>query len=80
VHTETTGIAVTGDGLAVRDAGGEHVIAADTVVVAAGQRARSDVADALADTAPYVMRIGDCLRPATIAQAVSEGYHAALDI
>lgn len=81
IHTETTGVEITAEGLAVRDGGGhECVIKADTVISAVGQRARSDVAEQLADTAPYVMRIGDCLRPATITQAISEGYHAALDI
>jgi pyruvate/2-oxoglutarate dehydrogenase complex dihydrolipoamide dehydrogenase (E3) component len=81
IHTETTGVEITKDGLTMRDTHGEkRVITADSIIIAAGQRARHDVADALADTAPYVMRIGDCVRPATITQAISEGYHAALDI
>ena len=81
VHTETTGLEITVDGLSVRRKNGrKHVIKADTIIVAAGQRARSDVAAALADAAPYVLTIGDCNAPATITKAVSEGYHAALDI
>ncbi len=81
IHTGTKGLEITAEGLAVLGSDGkERVIKADTVILAVGQRAKSDVADALEGTAPYVMRIGDCLRPATITHAVSEGYHAALDI
>ena len=81
VHTETTGVEITPKGLVVRDSTGVvRTIEADSIVIAAGQRSRGDVAEALLNAAPYVMRIGDCLRPATITQAISEGYHAALDI
>lgn len=51
-----------------------------SVICALGQRARSDVADALRDSAPFVRIIGDAHRVSTITNAVYEGYHAALDI
>ncbi len=50
------------------------------LICALGQRARSDVADALRDSAPFVRIIGDAHRVSTITNAVYEGYHAALDI
>lgn len=51
-----------------------------SVICALGQRARSEVADALRDSAPFVRIIGDAHRVSTITNAVYEGYHAALDI
>lgn len=51
-----------------------------SVICALGQRARSEVADALRDSAPFVRIIGDARRVSTITNAVYEGYHAALDI
>ena len=60
--------------------GAEEFIPCDTVVMSLGQRSRREAADALRYSAPFVRLIGDCVRPATITQAVYEGYHAALDI
>ncbi|MGM9606587.1 MAG: FAD-dependent oxidoreductase [Oscillospiraceae bacterium] len=50
---------------------------ADAVVLAAGMRARTDVVDALLYTAPYVFPIGDCVRAATVEQAMQAAYTAA---
>ena len=81
IHVKTQGVEITEEGLAIRDSSGnEHSLCADTVIIAAGQRARSDVAEKLADVTAYVIQIGDCVRPATITQAIQQGYHAALDV
>jgi pyruvate/2-oxoglutarate dehydrogenase complex dihydrolipoamide dehydrogenase (E3) component len=70
-HTGMRGIRIGKDGLVCADRdGGEILFAADTVVVAVGQRALRSVADSLRDSAPEVYEIGDCVRPAQVTQAV----------
>lgn len=59
---------------------GEELLKADTVILAAGQRARSFDASALLDAAPRVFLIGDCVTAKDITTAVYQGYHAALDV
>lgn len=79
VHTSCTGLAVTAEGLLVRDAEGkEELLPAGTVICAAGQRSRA--CDTLLDAAPFVRVIGDAVRPSTITTAVYQGYHAGLDV
>lgn len=60
--------------------GGDVFIQADTVVVAAGQRANRREADALLDAAPRVYQIGDCVAPRDMTTAIYQGYHAAMDV
>ncbi len=81
IHTNAKAVKVTGEGLVCQDADGkEFTIQADTVLCAAGQRARTKVVEELRDTAPYVVAIGDCSKVANITQATAQGYHVALDI
>ena len=81
VHLQTAGLAVTEEGLMVKDADGkESLIPADTIICAVGQRANREDVDKLRGLAPFVREIGDCIRPANITKAMYEGYHAALDI
>jgi 2,4-dienoyl-CoA reductase-like NADH-dependent reductase (Old Yellow Enzyme family)/thioredoxin reductase len=65
---------------AVDKNGAEEFIPADTVVYALGMRANAAVAEALADSAPYVRAVGDCVRPRKVAQALQEGFWAAIDL
>lgn len=81
IHTSVTGTRVTEEGLYGKTPSGEEVfIPGETVICALGQRPNRSVVDALRDTAPYVVEIGDCVKAATITNAVYQGYHAALDI
>lgn len=81
IHTGVTGTRVTEEGLYGKTASGEEVlIPGETVICALGQRPNRAVVEALRDTAPYVVEIGDCVKAATITNAVYQGYHAALDI
>jgi 2,4-dienoyl-CoA reductase-like NADH-dependent reductase (Old Yellow Enzyme family)/thioredoxin reductase len=50
---------------------------ADTVILAAGMRARTDAVDALLPSTLYVFPIGDCVRAATVEQAMQMAYTAA---
>lgn len=81
VRTGLKGLEVTMEGVICEDREKQqHLVKGKTVICALGQRARTDVAEALRDTAPYVAVIGDCAKVSTITNAVYQGYHAALDI
>ena len=81
VHTGYKGIEVTSEGIWCENAAGSRVLVPGTTVICAlGQRSRTDVVDALMNTAPYVRVIGDAAKVSTITNAVYWGYHAALDI
>jgi pyruvate/2-oxoglutarate dehydrogenase complex dihydrolipoamide dehydrogenase (E3) component len=78
--TDTRAVEVTADGV-VCDRGGERtLVIADTVILAAGRRARREALDALRGAAPYTEAIGDCVKPGTVAAATFRGHYAALDI
>lgn len=81
ICTGLRGVAIDGAGLKCVDGKGcETLIAADTVLLAAGLRPRSEAADALRGTAPQVALIGDCVKPGIIREATFRAYHAALDL
>ena len=76
----TRALRVVSGGLVCETPSGEKLFPADTVICAAGRRARRDIADSLRDCAPYVTELGDCVKPANVAGAVFRGHFAALDI
>ena len=78
--TGTRALQITRDGIICETSSGEAQIFADTVIIAAGQRALEVERDSLAGTLPYTVSLGDCVRPANVAQAVFRGHFAALDI
>ena len=70
--------AVTDTGLTYRDKdGNEKSVAADTIIVAAGMRARLDEAMSFAQCAPAWEQIGDCILPSNVRNAVRTGFDAA---
>jgi len=78
--TGARAVQITDEGLVCETKGGKELISADTVVCAAGRISNRDVAEKLADCAPYIDTIGDCVKPANVTQAVFRGHFAALDI
>jgi 2,4-dienoyl-CoA reductase-like NADH-dependent reductase (Old Yellow Enzyme family)/thioredoxin reductase len=65
-------------GVAYRDAGGaERSVRADTVVVAVGMRSREGEAESFRGAAPRFVTVGDCVRPATVEQAIRGAFAAA---
>ena len=71
------------DGVVVEDGTGkETFLQSDTVVLAAGMKAKTGEVRKLRDAAGGipVFEIGDCVRPAKIGEAVQEGYTAAMSI
>ena len=74
-------IDITPSGIKVADRNGEeNVIAADTVVLAAGMKANSETVERLRYCVPDFHAIGDCLKPLRILEAMQGGYYTALDI
>ena len=72
---------ITPTGVVCVDATGERsFIEADSVLCAAGLRARAEIVDALRGTTPIVEVIGDCVKPDIIRGATWRAYHAALDL
>jgi len=78
--TNTTAVRLTGDGLVCLADEVETLIPADTVICATGRVPNRYVIESLANCAPYVDAIGDCVKPSNVAQAVFRGHYAALDI
>ncbi len=74
VHTGYKGLEVTPRGILCEDSEGKQVLVeGDTVICALGQRSRTDVVDALRDSAPFVRVIGDAGKVSTITNAVYQG-------
>lgn len=60
--------------------GGSLAIEADTVILSVGMRPLIEVADALEGPSRDFRMIGDCKKPRQIAEAIREGYDAAMEI
>lgn len=81
VHTKLNGIRIEEKGVVCLNSNNKEIlIEGDSVVCAVGQRARRNVVNKLIDLAPYVAQIGDCVKPATITEAIYQGHHAAMDV
>lgn len=81
VSTGLRGVSITNQGIICLDKDNKEIlIPGESVICAVGQRARRDVVEGLLDSAPYVIQVGDCIRPSTITNAIYQGYHGALDI
>lgn len=68
---------ITSEGVHATNERGEEVFfPADTVLVATGNRAESQAADAYWGTAATVRKIGDCLKSADLLNCIHSGYDA----
>mgnify|MGYP000827440009 FL=1 len=76
----TSPVEITDDGVIGRNAEGEQLYPADTVIYAVGQRPLAEEAEQFRFCAPEFYTIGDCVTPATIYQATSQAFYAARDI
>ncbi len=78
VRCGMTVTAITGSGVSARAADGtEHVFPADSIVIAAGLRARTDEAETLRSDDYDFVRIGDCVRARNVYAAVRKGFDVA---
>ncbi len=80
-YGSTSAVEITAEGLVVSDAvNGQYLIAADTVIYAAGQRPLTEEAYALADCAREFYALGDCVAPRNILTATQQADQIVLDI
>lgn len=81
LRLNTKAVEITAEGVVVETSSGEReTVPADTVFSAVGLRPRTDVWEELAGTAPFVYPIGDCVQPAQMFQALSQGHFTGRDL
>jgi len=72
--------AIVPQGVVYSESIDEIILSADNVILAAGMKPRTAMADALASAAPVFWIVGDCQKARTVEMAVREGYFAAVNI
>jgi pyruvate/2-oxoglutarate dehydrogenase complex dihydrolipoamide dehydrogenase (E3) component len=81
LETSTKCTRITEEGVhAVNGKNEKRFYPADTVLLAAGLRPRTELVESLRNCAPDFSVIGDCLQPATVMEAIHLGYFSALNI
>ena len=60
--------------------GKQQLIEADTIVLAAGAKPNTELAEALRGETFETYTVGDCVEPRHIMEAISEGFRTALAI
>jgi pyruvate/2-oxoglutarate dehydrogenase complex dihydrolipoamide dehydrogenase (E3) component len=78
-HAKVTRITEEGVS-AVNEKGEERFYEADTVLLAVGLKSRTELVESLRNCAPDFVVIGDCLRPATVMEAIRMGYFSVMNI
>ena len=77
--TGGTCTSITETGVYYKDqAGEEHFIEADTVILAMGMRSTNDHAESFRDCAETFRAIGDCVKVSNVQKAVRQGFDAAM--
>lgn len=80
-QTGAKAIAFSEIGVVIESEGGRReFLVGDTIVVATAPKSTTDLCDALRDAVPDVQRVGDCVEPRHITEALLEGYRAGLEI
>jgi 2-enoate reductase len=77
VRTGSTLSEITAEGGVATGGDATETIRADTIVLAVGMRAENTLYDSLAGRLPVVHRIGDCVKPRRVMEAMWEGYRIA---
>lgn len=79
--TDSRCMEITEEGISYADKAGDQLtIAADTVILAAGMRAREREAEAFRGLSERFVSIGDCVRAATVEHAIYSAFYAAIHI
>ena len=81
VHLNTKAIKITEEGVICQKTDGKEItIPGTSTVLALGQKSRRNVVDELWDASLNVAQIGDCVKVASMTEAIYQGHHAAMDI
>ncbi len=77
----TTAVSITAEGVEVRHTDGSlELLPCDTVFCAVGLKPRAQAREQLHGVTPFFYAIGDCLQPAQMFQALSQGHYIGRDI
>jgi NADPH-dependent 2,4-dienoyl-CoA reductase/sulfur reductase-like enzyme len=71
---------ITDKGVSFRRSDGEHLIEADMVVIAVGNRPNKELYQKLFGKVPELYTVGDCVRQSRVMEAIGEGAYVALKI
>lgn len=78
-ETKTKVVEITDTGVKASRDGVSTTFEADSVVLAVGFKPNAGLAEALRGKVPAVYSVGDCVEPRKIAQAIEDGFKAALE-
>lgn len=79
--TGTTCVEITDEGIVVKGKDGAlQTLQADHVILAAGMKAKNAFAESFGNCAPEFFVIGDCVKAATVHEAVTDAYRAAIQL
>ena len=73
-------VSITPEGLKVETEQDSSLLAADTVVIAAGSRSENKLADEIKKAVPELYVIGDAKKPRTALEAIQEGFLTGLKV
>lgn len=73
-------VEITAEGVVVEYKGGRRTLPADYVLVAVGMRPQQALYDSLKEAGMEVVRVGDCVKPGKIYDAIHSGHLAGLRI
>lgn len=76
VITETAAVGITPEGLEIERRGSIDLLAADSIVIAAGSRPENTLAEKIKESVPEVLVIGDAKMPRNALEAIREGFEA----
>lgn len=79
VMTSARVVEITAEGVVV-ECNGKKVVPADYVLVAVGMKPQADIYFELKEKGVEVVRVGDCIKPGKIYDAIHTGYKAGLRI
>jgi pyruvate/2-oxoglutarate dehydrogenase complex dihydrolipoamide dehydrogenase (E3) component len=80
IRTQTRCTGRTAQGVTCQREGVESAIPADTVIIAAGLRGRTQAAEQFRSCAPEFVAVGDCSRAGNVKNAMKTAYYAAIQI
>jgi pyruvate/2-oxoglutarate dehydrogenase complex dihydrolipoamide dehydrogenase (E3) component len=80
IFTQRTVQEIRTDRVIVETAGHTEEIRTDTVVLAVGVRSRTEVGELLAARGILYHKIGDCIKPRSILEAIHEGFEKAYEM
>jgi len=78
VMTEARAVGITPQGLEIERKGSIDLLAADSIVIAAGSRSENALADKLKDLSAEILVVGDAKTPRNALDAIRDGFEAGL--